>query len=432
MPKNRVCYFYDDEVSGLYYGPKHPMKPHRITMTHHLVLAYELHEKFDMYVPRKLDKSEFLTFHSQEFIDFLEGAEQQYEPFEEVHEGHEGERFGIDQDCPVFPGLFSFCRLYAGASVEGARKLASGQYDIAINWAGGLHHGKRSTASGFCYVNDLVLAIVELLRVFPRVLYIDIDIHHGDGVEEAFYLTDRVMTCSFHKGDGFFPGTGEEDDIGEQLGYGYSVNIPLKDGTTDKLFHSLFGPIITKIIDVYDPGAIVLQCGADSLAADRLGNFSMTISGHCDAVKHTMKFQRPLLITGGGGYTKSNVARCWTNETAALVQKEISPRLPPCQYDEYFSVKDQDPTLRLKYSGEKPCENMNKAEDINRLHTKIMRRLEDIRTKPTSSGKYLPDPALVEHYLQPSLDNDAVQRLDGLLRQHKYLEDPNEIPLIRY
>lgn len=77
---------------------------------------------------------------------------------------------------------------------EGARKLASGQYDIAINWAGGLHHGKRSTASGFCYVNDLVLAIVELLRVFPRVLYIDIDIHHGDGVEEAFYLTDRVMT----------------------------------------------------------------------------------------------------------------------------------------------------------------------------------------------------------------------------------------------
>lgn len=100
-----------------------------------------------------------------------------------------------------------------------------------------------------------------------------------------------------------------------------------------------------------------------------------------------MKFQRPLLITGGGGYTKSNVARCWTNETAALVQKEISPRLPPCQYDEYFSVKDQDPTLRLKYSGEKPCENLNKQEDINRLFAKVMTRLEDIRTKPTSSGQ---------------------------------------------
>lgn len=110
-------------------------------------------------------------------------------------------------------------------------------------------------------------------------------------------------------------------------------------------------------------------------------------AGHCECVKHTMTFQRPLLITGGGGYTKSNVARCWTNETAALVQKEISPRLPPCQYDEYFSVKDQDPTLRLKYSGEKPCENLNKQEDINRLFEKVMSRLEDIRSKPTSSGK---------------------------------------------
>lgn len=109
-------------------------------------------------------------------------------------------------------------------------------------------------------------------------------------------------------------------------------------------------------------------------------------AGHCDCVKHTMKFQRPLLITGGGGYTKSNVARCWTNETAALVQKDISPRLPHCKYDEYFSVKDQDPTLRLKYSGEKPCDNLNKQEDINRLFAKVMSRLEDIRTKPTSSG----------------------------------------------
>lgn len=97
--------------------------------------------------------------------------------------------------CVHFPRLRTTASVtIATLLAEGARKLASGQYDIAINWAGGLHHGKRSTASGFCYVNDLVLAIVELLRVFPRVLYIDIDIHHGDGVEEAFYLTDRVMT----------------------------------------------------------------------------------------------------------------------------------------------------------------------------------------------------------------------------------------------
>jgi histone deacetylase 1/2 len=100
----------------------------------------------------------------------------------------------FNEDCPVFGGLFDFCRLYAGASVQAARRLNDGLADIAINWGGGLHHAKKSEASGFCYVNDLVLAILELLKRHARVLYIDIDVHHGDGVEEAFYLTDRVMT----------------------------------------------------------------------------------------------------------------------------------------------------------------------------------------------------------------------------------------------
>ena len=136
-----------------------------------------------------------------------------------------------------------------GASMEGAAKLNNGQCDIAINWAGGLHHAKKFEASGFCYVNDIVIGILELLKVFPRVLYIDIDIHHGDGVQvcddntlfykvtntlkliiaflmflqEAFYLTDRVMTVSFHKyGNYFFPGTGDMYEIGAEVGRYYS------------------------------------------------------------------------------------------------------------------------------------------------------------------------------------------------------------------
>ena len=100
----------------------------------------------------------------------------------------------FNEDCPVFPGLFDFCRLYAGASIQGAARLNAGLTDIAVNWGGGLHHAKKAEASGFCYVNDLVLAILELLKTHARVLYLDIDVHHGDGVEEAFYLTDRVMT----------------------------------------------------------------------------------------------------------------------------------------------------------------------------------------------------------------------------------------------
>jgi len=100
-------------------------------------------------------------------------------------------RFNMGEDCPVFDGLYDFCRLYTGASITGATRLNHGLSDVAINWAGGLHHAKKAEASGFCYVNDLVLAILELLKYHARVMYVDIDIHHGDGVEEAFYLTDR-------------------------------------------------------------------------------------------------------------------------------------------------------------------------------------------------------------------------------------------------
>ncbi|KAG4301266.1 hypothetical protein PCK1_002576 [Pneumocystis canis] len=140
-------------------------------------------------------------------------------------------------------------------------ELNRGKCDIALNWAGGLHHAKKSEASGFCYVNeqDIVLGIIELLRYYPRVLYIDIDVHHGDGVEEAFYTTDRVMTCSFHKYGEYFPGTGSIEDIGIGKGKYYSVNIPLRDGIDDESYESVFKPIIRKIIEWYRPNGLFIQ-----------------------------------------------------------------------------------------------------------------------------------------------------------------------------
>lgn len=123
-------------------------------------------------------------------------------------------RFNFGEDCPVFEGLYDFCRLYSTGSVLAARSLNKGESDIAINWAGGLHHAKKNEASGFCYINDCVLGILELLKRFERVLYLDIDIHHGDGVEEAFYTTPRVLTCSLHKFGDYFPGTGCLSDVG--------------------------------------------------------------------------------------------------------------------------------------------------------------------------------------------------------------------------
>lgn len=129
--------------------------------------------------------------------------------------------------------LYDYVLTYTTGSVACASLLCDGKVQYGINWSGGLHHAKQSQASGFCYINDCVLAILQLLKTYQRVLYIDIDIHHGDGVEEAFYLTDRVMTCSFHKFKDYFPGTGHIDDIGKDKGVYHSVNFPLDEGLDD-------------------------------------------------------------------------------------------------------------------------------------------------------------------------------------------------------
>ena len=133
-------------------------------------------------------------FHADDYVQFLKMITPQ-----NMHGNiKQLQRFNLGEDCPVFDGLYDFCQLSAGGSIGGAVKLNMKKADIAINWAGGLHHAKKCEASGFCYVNDIVLSILELLKEHQRVLYVDIDIHHGDGVEEAFYTTDRVMTvCAY-------------------------------------------------------------------------------------------------------------------------------------------------------------------------------------------------------------------------------------------
>ena len=195
-----------------------------------------------------------------------------------------------------------------------------------LHRSGGLHHAKKSEASGFCYVNDIVLAILELLKYHQRVLYIDIDIHHGDGVEEAFYTTDRVMTVSFHKYGEYFPGTGSVHDIGVGSGKNYSLNFPLLDGMDDHSFEQIFRTIIARVMQSYKPGAVVLQCGADSLSGDRLGCFNLSLKGHGSCVEYMKSFNVPLLLLGGGGYTVRNVSRCQLQP--ALCHSLAQPPMP--------------------------------------------------------------------------------------------------------
>lgn len=168
-----------------------------------------------------------------------------------------------------------------------------------------------------------------------RVLYIDIDVHHGDGVEEAFYTTDRVMTVSFHKYGEYFPGTGELRDIGIGQGKNYAVNFPLRDGITDDSYKSIFEPVIENVMKYFQPEAVVLQCGGDSLSGDRLGAFNLSMDGHANCVNFVKSFNLPTLVLGGGGYTMRNVARTWAFETGVLVGQEMDRSLP---YNEYYEV----------------------------------------------------------------------------------------------
>ena len=286
--------------------------------------------------------------------------------------------------------------------MEGAARLNRGKCDIALNWAGGLHHAKKSEASGFCYVNDIVLGIIELLRYYNRVLYIDIDVHHGDGVEEAFYTTDRVMTCSFHKYGEYFPGTGELRDVGVGKGKLYSVNFPLRDGITDETYASVFEPTIQAIMDFYRPGAVVLQCGSDSLAGDRLGCFNLSMRGHASCVAFVKKFGLPTLVLGGGGYTMRNVSRTWTYETGLLVGMEPSADIPYNDYYEYFG-----PDYKLDVRPNN-MENMNSREYLDKILTQIRENLRHTTFAPSVQMQEVPRDGLAASMSgNPAYDSDG-------------------------
>ena len=236
------------------------------------------------------------------------------------------------------------------------------------------------------FKKDIVLAIIELLKVHARVLYIDIDVHHGDGVEEAFYTTDRVMTFSLHKYGDFFPGTGHSSDIGAKEGAGYSVNAPLNNGITDDTyFDDLFQPLLSKIMEVFQPGAIVLQCGADSLTGDRLGCFNLTLKGHARCVQYVKSFNVPLLVLGGGGYTIRNVARCWAYETAVLLdQPDIPNDIPFNDYYEYYAP---DYTLHLT---PEPMENLNSKSMLESVRIELLQQLQNLQGAPSVAMHEVP------------------------------------------
>lgn len=279
--------------------------------------------------------------------------------------------------------------------MHAADNLINNQSDIAINWSGGLHHAKKNLASGFCYINDIVLAIQHLLTHHQRVLYIDIDVHHGDGVEAAFESTDRVFTLSYHKfgidrnGYPFFPGTGNINEMGPtdptNRGKAHSLNIPIDDGIDDDQYKWLFKKVTDEVIAKYNPTAIVLQSGADSLGGDRLGRFNLNIKAHGSCVEIVKSYNRPLLLIGGGGYTPRNVARTWCHETAVCVDASLHDDLPThIPYIQAFQgAENGGGILYPDLHNTKRHDNLNSRENLWKLVEQAMENLRYLEGAPS-------------------------------------------------
>ena len=244
---------------------------------------------------------DMLRFHTQRYLDALkEAGEGEFRP--------EFLEFGIgSQDCPMFHGLLDYCLLAAGATLSALRAIHDLKFAVAFNPAGGLHHGGPEKAEGFCYTNDVAIAIKTLKESRPgiRIGYVDIDAHHANGVQDAFYDDDSVLVISMHQsGRTLYPGTGFANEIGEGKGRGTTINIPLEPQSDDDVFREAFDEIVVPAVQAYRPDLLIMQLGVDMHHSDPLTDLNMTDSSFAYAVRSAIAFGLPLLALGGGGYNR--------------------------------------------------------------------------------------------------------------------------------
>lgn len=297
------------------FGSHHPLKIMRHSAVLDLVtiLGWLPRASFRDTTPATID--ELLTFHDRNYVDALQYAESA---------GHvtkaDREQFQIGtMENPVFAGLFERASMTVGGSVQAARLALEGH--TVFHPSGGTHHGRPDRASGFCYFNDPVFAIKTLLdEGLDRVMYVDLDAHHGDGVEDAFCADQRVLTLSIHEA-GRWPYSGSES--GES-----SINLPVPSGINDSEFEYLVDGLVVPVAESFDPQAIVICCGADCLAGDPLSGMLLSNVTLWDTVGKLLAFERPTVVLGGGGYNPWTVTRYWAGLWGRINGLDMPPSLP--------------------------------------------------------------------------------------------------------
>ncbi len=320
MSGRRAVFIHSQEIEKYHYPDESPFKTERAGRTRRvldtmgLLSGPGLREEPPVPAPRTVLKK----FHTARYLHALQSAEHGKWDLEAL-------RMGIGTaDCPIFRGMYDYAVLAAGGTLVGAGLILSGAADMAFNPSGGYHHAFPEKAAGFCYINDNVLACLALAEAGKRVLYLDVDVHNADGVAYAFYRRSDVMTISLHENPKtLFPGTGFEDEIGEDEGRGYCVNLPLPVGTFDQAYLHAFEEIVPPLIRAYHPDVIVFELGADTLAGDPLAHLYLTNNTYVEIIKHLLRFEKPILMTGGGGYHVENTVRAWALAWTVLSGQDI-------------------------------------------------------------------------------------------------------------
>lgn len=317
---------YHPRYRDYYFGPEHPFSPVRLEMLQDLLQA--LGRWVEPVEPAPATREDVLTVHDEAYVAAVEAAST-------GEAGSDAAAFGIGTtDVPAFAGMDEAARSLVGGALEGARQISSGRAARALHLGGGLHHAQQALASGFCVYNDLSVAIRHLRDQGMRVAYLDVDVHHGDGVQFIHYREPGVLTLSLHEsGKYLFPGTGGVHEIGEGDGRGYKLNVPLEPGTSDASYLEAFERVAPHVLSWFHPDVLVVMCGADAHFNDPLADLLLTTRAFEQVFRHTVELADTYaggraLFTLGGGYDFDATVRIWTILYLILQQVPLPDDLP--------------------------------------------------------------------------------------------------------
>jgi acetoin utilization protein AcuC len=318
-------FYYSPAILRYDFGSQHPLRPERLRRTIELLERYGV-SSID---PGEGKLSDLLRVHDEEYVDaVLETSDRLSKGDYRANEAERGHLFSNgfgSGDNPPFAGMYEASLAYVASSAKAAEAVRDGA-SLAFGIGGGLHHALRSRASGFCIFDDPAVACDILLEKFDRVAYIDIDVHHGDGVQWIFYNDPRVLTCSIHEeGRTLFPGTGGVDETGAEY---TSFNVPIQARSTGDVWLKAFLETIPRAIEAFKPGAIVLQMGTDTHVLDPLAHIRCLQQDWLGAVKVVGEMGLPLVALGGGGYNLATVPRMWVSACLTLGHVPFEDEVP--------------------------------------------------------------------------------------------------------